>query len=134
MCQEGMSVSPRRICAEHRHVCVFQARVCKTGVFMQSSSAFMSGKGVCAKKACLCQESTFVSKNVNLCLLGQIDSSMMNIRCQLDKLLRGYTQAGPLGKTRITNRARIDNSMIEHTLPIRKLLKRIHSSRGPRIG
>lgn len=53
-----------------------------------------------------------MSKNVNLCLLGQIDSSVMNIHCRLDKLLRGYTQAGPLGKTRIANRARIDNFVI----------------------
>lgn len=59
---------------------------------------------------------------------------MMNTRYRLDKLLRGYTQAGPLGKTRIENRARFDNFVIEHTLPIRKLLKRIHSSRGPRMG
>lgn len=81
----------------------------------------------------LCQENAFVSKNVNLCLLGQIGNSVMNIRCRLDKLLRGYTQAGPLWKNRIAKRARIDNSMIEHALPIRKLLKRIHSSIGPRI-
>ena len=68
-----------------------------------------------------------------LCLPGKICSFVMNIRYRLDKLLRGYTQAGPLGKTRIVDRARTDNSMIEHTLPIKKLLKRIHSSRGPRI-